>query len=197
MDNNEGYIKFLPNWIKAPIEIDDNQLQQLNQIRLRLIERNWLGVLPNGIGFGNISLRLNSKNEFLITGSATGHLNYLSKSNLARVSKVDLLQNQLYCVGLTVASSESMTHAVIYSHRKTNAVIHIHSNTLWQKYIHKLPTTAINAQYGTPIMAASIETILNKTKLSAGLIIMGGHEDGLIAFGENLNDAFQQLFVLT
>ena len=192
--NNEGYIKFSPNWQKAPIEIDPILIDEINRIRSLLIRKGWLGILPNGVGFGNISVRQNPENSFLITGSATGHFKNLDKSHFAIVNKVNIASNKLDCVGLTLASSESMTHAVFYENRKAiNTVIHIHSRKLWLEYINRLPTSDKNAQYGTPEMAASILSILKTTNTTNGLFVMGGHEDGLIAFGENIDLAYGEL----
>jgi len=190
----EGYIKFNPTWIKEPYVINRELLDEFNMIRTELIAKGYLGQLPNGIGFGNISVRISDSNQFIITGSATGGIPVLDLSHLALVESTDIEKNTLICRGLTAASSESMSHAVIYQTvPKANAVIHIHSSQLWKSYFDQLPTTDPSAAYGTPEMAFSIERLTEKIQSSSGVLIMGGHEDGLIAFSFSLHSAYEQI----
>lgn len=193
----EGYIKFNPIWIKEHSVINGELLDEINTIRTELIAKGYLGQLPNGIGFGNISVRNGDSNQFIITGSATGGIPVLERSHLALVESTDIEKNTLVCRGLTAASSESMSHAVIYQAvPKANAVIHIHSSNLWKRYFDQLPTTDPSAAYGTPEMAFSIERLTEKIQSSSGILIMAGHEDGLIAFSTTLYSAYQQIIGL-
>lgn len=189
----EGYIKFEAHWKEDSIAIDKAMLDQLNSIRQKLTEKGWLGVLPDGIGFGNISIRQQNE-RFVISGSGTGALPLLSPSHLALVTQVDIEGNQLYCTGLTRASSESMSHAVFYRYSgKIGAVIHIHNRELWEKGPGILPVSSPDASYGTPEMALSIERLLKQHQQQSGIIVMGGHQDGLISFGRDLEAAYQLL----
>jgi L-ribulose-5-phosphate 4-epimerase len=193
----EGYLKFNPFWIKEPISIDPGLLSKINQVRSELIAKGYLGVLPDGIGFGNISVRVGDTNLFIITGSATGRFLVLDISHLALVESISIAENSLVCRGLTVASSEGLSHAVIYENiREVNAVIHIHSVELWKNNFNKLHTTDAAAEFGTPEMAYSIERLTKKIQSSSGVMIMGGHVNGLIAFSTSLHHAFQQLVAL-
>ena len=90
-----------------------------------------------------------------------------------------------------MASSESLSHAVIYDcSPETNAVIHIHNMIIWKDHIHKLPTTSPDVLYGTIDMAKEIIRLFKKTDVgSIKKIIMGGHQEGLIAFGSSLDEA--------
>lgn len=185
MTTEEGYIKFNPKHEIASITIDPIMLENLNTIRNELLAKDWLGVLPNGISFGNISYRDND--TFCITASGTGALRKIEANNMSRVTSVDVSNNSLSCTGQSIASSESMSHAIFYEHNKDiNAVIHIHSSLLWKRYLNKLPTSNLDATYGTPEMAFSLKEQLDKISSNAGVIIMGGHLDGIIAFGDNL-----------
>jgi L-ribulose-5-phosphate 4-epimerase len=186
----DGYIKFNPQWIKRPISISSELLDKINHVRSILMTKGYLGVLSNGIGFGNISVRYGNSDRFIITGSATGGIPVLETSHLALVESVSIEENSLVCLGLTAASSESLSHAIIY---KTipgvNSVIHIHDAAFWKNNFDLLPTSDPSAEFGTPEMAFSIEQILTMTKMQEGILVMGGHEDGLIAFASNLADS--------
>lgn len=189
--NSEGYIKYEPRWQKVALDVDENFLDEMNSVRTMLKENSWLGELPNGIGFGNLSVRNGDSSQFFISGSGTGHLDWLTPADIALVTDVDIAKNQLSCRGATKASSESMTHAVFYRlSRVVNAVIHIHDCNLWKNYFNVLPTSLPDAEYGTPEMAFSIEKILSEQSLNKGVLVMGGHEDGLVAYGESLEEAF-------
>jgi L-ribulose-5-phosphate 4-epimerase len=190
----EGYLKFNPQWIKEPITIDPGLLSKINHVRSELITKRYLGVLPDGIGFGNISVRVGDTNLFIITGSATGRFLVLDISHLALVESTSIEENSLVCRGLTAASSESMSHAIIYKTLPgVNAVIHIHDAKLWENNFNQLPTTDPSAEYGTPEMAFSIQRLITETRMEKGVLVMGGHEEGLIAFGSNLEES---LFLL-
>ena len=77
----------------------------------------------------------------------------------------------------------------------TNCVVHIHDYHLWNKLIHKVPTTPITAEYGTTEIAESIYELLNNSKneLNKKIIVLGGHHEGIIIYGENLNSVYLTL----
>ncbi|MFO7840815.1 MAG: class II aldolase/adducin family protein [Fidelibacterota bacterium] len=186
----ERYVKFRAEWDNTPVEADHLLMKHINRVRSELIARGWLGSLPDGTGFGNISLRPDETGKFLITGSKTGHLKQLGAQHISSVEKTDITNNRLFCRGLTIASSEALSHAACYrSNPHINAVIHIHSRELWLNYLNKIPTTDQNAVFGTPAIALSIARIVKKRIANYGLIVMGGHPDGLIAYGKNLKTA--------
>jgi hypothetical protein len=47
-------------------------LAKLNAYRRKLLDLHLIGVDPNGIAFGNLSVRDGATKKFYITGSATG-----------------------------------------------------------------------------------------------------------------------------
>jgi ribulose-5-phosphate 4-epimerase/fuculose-1-phosphate aldolase len=193
---DEGYIKFNCNWIKdKPVSPED--ISEINFWRDRLYSIGLIGVYENGIGFGNISIRFGNQ-EFLITGSATGGVERLNNGHYVVVNKYDLLQNSLICTGPIKASSESLSHAVIYEcSPNTNAVIHIHHLKLWQQLLDVLPTTCDKVAYGTPEMAEEIKRLFVETAVKKEkAIVMGGHEEGIITFGETLDEAGEILLNL-
>ena len=186
---DEGYIKFNCEWIKdKPLSID--KLVEINNWRDRLYAVKLIGAYNNRIGFGNISTRL-KENTFIITGSATGNFHTLKKSHYVLVDKYDIAKNSLTCRGPIKASSESLSHAVIYEcSSNTNAVIHIHNIHMWKKFIYKLPTTNKDISYGTPEMAKEIKQLFTKSNIHLEkIIVMGGHKEGIISFGKNLEEA--------
>ena len=161
---DEGYIKFDCNWIPSN-DIPLNKVAVLNVWREIMYKKGLIGVYPDGIGFGNISLRCNEK-TFLISGSATGGLATLNESHYSLVTNYDLSANSVTCVGPLKASSESLTHALIYEcSAAINAVIHIHSLKLWTNFIHHVPTSSENISYGTPEMANEIKRLFDETAL--------------------------------
>jgi L-ribulose-5-phosphate 4-epimerase len=169
--------------------------EELNACRKILLERGWLGVDPSGIGFGNVSVRNGTSDQFYITGSGTGALPALSLKDYAKVTARDFASNWLRCEGSTVASSESLTHASIYRRDKNiGAVIHGHDAALWTGLRGHVPMTRQNVEYGTPQMAREVERLFAETEVRLRkLFVMGGHPAGFIVFGENLHVALHVL----
>ena len=102
------------------------------------------------------------------------------------------------CEGPVKASSESLTHAILYKlSNEINAVIHTHHRDLWNHLLHQLPTTSKNISYGTPKMVFEVKRLFDETDLSKSQIfVMAGHKDGIVAFGKNLNEAVERLLSL-
>jgi L-ribulose-5-phosphate 4-epimerase len=186
---DEGYVKFNCNWIPLN-NIPTDKVAELNVWREMMYSRGLIGMYPDGIGFGNISMRCDG-NTFLISGTATGGISRLNESHYSLVTEYDLAANNITCIGPIKASSESLTHALIYQcSSATNAVIHVHSLDLWKTLRNHVPTTSEDISYGTPEMANEMkrlfeETALNKEKI----IVMAGHREGIISFGKDLQEA--------
>lgn len=187
---DEGYIKFNLNWEEKSFDFSDKDFHEINSCRQKLYEAGFIGAYPDGIGFGNLSVRYN-KNQFIISGSATGNFKNLSKNHFALVKDFDISKNNIQYVGLTKASSESLSHAAIYnSNSEVNAVIHIHHKGMWNTYLNDLPTTDKKAEFGTPEIAIELAKLAN---LPSGIIIMGGHPEGIIAYGKTIEKAYNIL----
>lgn len=196
----EGYIKFDLSRRPAPAVVDAADLDRLNAVRSRLYERKLIGVYPDGIGYGNISWRnAPSPTPFLITGSATGQYPELHPAHIARVDSFDPAANRLHCTGPVDASSESMSHGVIYRQLpEVRAVIHIHSLPLWEALLWRVPTTPAEVTYGSPEMAAAIGDLLRDLQAAARrLFVTAGHREGIFAFGRNLQEAMVVVDQLT
>ena len=185
----EGVIKYNYKWQKTrPVPI--RQIRELNQYRQKFHKMKLIASYPDGLGYGNISKRLIG-NSFLITGTQTGPLARLTAKHYTVVKKCDFNKNFLYCMGPIAASSESLSHAAIYKiHKSISAVIHVHNNKFWAKAIGKLPTTNKKVAYGTIAMTQEIQKLFRANKLSnKGVFVMGGHKDGIVAFGKDLKEA--------
>jgi len=192
MSIDEGYIKYKAFWNKKAITIDSVLLNELNRIRSLLVNYHMIGKIPNGPGYGNISVR-STEDCFLISGTNTGHLSKLESKDISLVTHVNVDTNSVWNSGETQASSESMSHAVIYKEKtKVNAVIHIHYNRLWEKLLNTLPTIASKIEYGTPELAYALAEEI-KTNNKKSLLILGGHEDGIISYGSTLQEAYEAI----
>ena len=169
-----------------------HKLQALCEWRQLLHEAGLIGMYEDGIGFGNISVRDTPADEFIITGTATGGVPQLSPQHFTRVVDYDLEGNSITCRGPVKASSESLTHAAFYeASRSIQAVIHIHHRYLWDTYLNVLPTTSKEVTYGTPEMAAEVGRLLSLNAGQSGkqLVVMGGHDEGVMVYGSSLSQA--------
>lgn len=187
--SEKGIIKFNCNWIKeAPFDFE--LFDQMNHWRSHLFNLGLIGVNPDGIGFGNISTRF-FQNQFIITGSTTGSISKLTQEHYTKVIAFSLDNNLLTAQGPIVASSESLTHAVLYElNSNIMAVLHIHHEKLWQQLIYKIPTSDVSVEYGTPAMAKEIQRLYLETNLPLKkIMVMGGHHEGIISFGNTLDEA--------
>ena len=190
----EGYIKFQCDWTKEEILIPEPILQSLEKERSRLYKLNLIGMYPDGIGFGNISIRTEGT-SFIITGSATGQFATLDRSHYAIVPAYSFAGNSISCQGQTKASAESLTHAAVYEALPgVGAVVHVHCLWLWEKLLNEYPTTPEKIEYGTPEMAFAVKSLAAEMKGSEEkIIVMGGHREGILAFGKDLEEATTQI----
>lgn len=170
-------------------EMDKSQaLEDLIYYRNKAFQKGYIGVYSNGIGYGNISIRIGE--NFMVSGSATGMIAQTGEEHYSLVTEWNIEKNQLWCEGPVKASSESLTHAVIYETLpKINAVLHIHSSDLWEKYYHELPSTSKDIEYGTVKMAQAVKSLLQSmSEKQHHIFLMQGHQDGIVAFGNSLKD---------
>ena len=186
---DEGYIKFsfAHEAAAAPAH---PRLHELMRIRDDLHEWELIGVLPDGIGYGNISARIEGTNRFIITGSGTGLKFPIEKDHFCEVVSFDVANNRVVCRGPLPASSESMSHGAIYAARPdAGAVIHIHDRIMFGLLVQEgAPQTPADAAFGTPEMARAVGR-LAATLPPVACMVMAGHEDGIIAFGPDPQSA--------
>jgi len=170
-------------------------LAELNVYRRKLLDLRLIGVDPNGIGFGNLSVRDGATDNFYITGSATGGIHELTVADCAKVVECDFERNRIRYEGSALPSSESLTHAAIYESDATaGAVIHCHDSKLWAAVLNEAPTTSKAADYGSDEMANEIMQLFTRTDVeSRKIVVMAGHEAGILTFGKDLEEAFAVL----
>lgn len=197
----EGVSKFDLDHQVAAFPFPPERLARFNHIRARLIKLGLIGredCRYGGAGFGNLSLRHDRDNDrFVISGSQTGGLAALELHNLALVTRVDAQSNHLVSLGETPPSSEAMTHAMFYQmFPDVQAVIHVHSPVIWSMArALGLAETAADIPYGTPEMAMAIRALSKRLRgqNKALLIAMAGHEDGVVAAADNLEECAELL----
>lgn len=191
MHDEKGYIQYECEWEDAAPPFVPPELIAW---RDRLHSLGLIGVYPDGIGFGNISVRTGE--SFLISGTATGHLPHLGPEHFAEVIGFDIAGNRVRCRGRVKASSEALSHAAVYRNDPaTRAVIHVHHLPTWETLRGKVPTTDPAAEAGTPAMADAIAEVMNRG--TDGFFVMGGHREGLIAYGPTLDDAGTRMLHFT
>ncbi len=195
---DEGYIKFNCEWKKARA-LPAEALHEITKWRNQLYQLGLIGVYPDGIGFGNVSIRIARTNQFIITGTQTGEILKLAAEHYTKVVTGDFDRNYLVCEGPVQASSESLTHLALYqADQNIHAIIHTHHRKLWEKLLNQAPTTSPTVAYGTPEMAREIFRLFKETDVSKKkILVMGGHEEGIITFGANLDEAALTLIEIT
>ncbi len=187
---DEGYIKFDAQWTPTP-PFAAAEVAKLLHGRQIAYHHHWIGAYPDGIGYGNVSQRSGATDTFYITGSATGNFPILDNRHIAKVTRVAAAENRLWCEGPVVASSESMSHAAIYSELPwVGGILHAHDLAMWQRLLHQVPTTDARAPYGSPEMVDSIIDLIRHTDLpTRGIFVMEGHREGIFTFGKDLEAA--------
>ena len=190
---DEGYIKYQCYWNRVST-IADADITELNSWRDRLYQLGLIGEYDNGIGFGNLSIRLPYSRQLIISGTQTGGIPHLTAQHYTKVTDFDWHKNYVVCQGEIEASSETLTHAAIYVAEPTvNAVVHVHHLQLWRKLLNKVPTTNPDCAYGTPEMAAEIIRICRHSDRQPKIIVMSGHFEGILTYGKDLAEASKLL----
>lgn len=198
---NDGVIKYSQTAHSQESLDDFDSYEVLEECRAALIEFGYIGVYPNGVGYGNISTREGFGKErgaraFVITGSQTGNLKRLAKSDYVRINTYNTNNLTMSSRGLRSASSESLTHAAIYdADEKIRAVIHIHDKNLWRFMLSgTFAKTSKEVEYGTKEMASAVGTLYESSYCP--IFVTEGHEDGVFAVGSSMSEAMENLMSL-
>lgn len=185
----EGVIKFELRYTRTEA-LQFAPLHALNAWRTLLHRLGLIGQDPlryGGVGFGNVSQRLGaSVYPFAITGTQTGGLATLAARHYALIEDCDIARNRVVASGPIEPSSESLTHAMLYRlDPDIRCVLHVHAPLLWgSAQALRIPFTHPDVAYGTPAMAEEMERLYRTGEFALrGLVAMGGHADGVVAFG--------------
>ena len=186
----DGIIKYDCTLIETE-PVSESIINELNEWRNEIHKFGLIGVDADGVGYGNISQRIEFTNEFIISGSQTGNIISLEAKDYSHVSSYDIEKNSLTCQGKIKASSESLTHAIIYeSLPEINCVIHIHNKEMWEKLLFNEITTSPESLYGSIELVNELKELLTQVDLKKNkVIVLAGHEDGIFFYGETISDA--------
>ena len=194
MTETEGVIKYRLDFSPGPQPQAD--LRELDTWRSILRELDLIGQRADryqGYGYGNISCRdPYTSDQFIISASQTGNIRRLAGQHYCTVERCDIDGNRVFAHGAMPPSSEALTHAMIYQTRNSaRCVMHVHDKRLWQYGLQRgLPQTARSTEYGTLQMAREVQALFETSRLpSDGLLFMAGHEDGLLSFGDSIEEA--------
>lgn len=196
MDPKEGVIKFSYDHRPDELRMHHDLCYRLMAWRNIMRETALIGIDPlryDGAGYGNISGRVapfaaeRGERRFLISGTQTGQLDCVSPADFCLVEFCDQRRNYVRSRGGTRPSSESMTHATVYDlDPRIRFVFHAHSPVIFKNCRRLgIPMTPTWVPYGTPQMCEAVRTLYRETNLGEDRVFcMGGHEDGVVVFGE-------------
>ena len=196
----EGVIKYQLWFVQTP-PLAMEPLRELNAWRKLLYLTQLIGQDPDryeGYGYGNVSQRIPpfeappQARPFVITATQTGGVPDLTGAHYALVRACYPEENVVVAEGPAPPSSESLTHAALYAlDAALRYVMHVHSPEIWSHAAALgLPVTRPDVPYGSPEMAEEVRRLYRETDVrTRRLFAMGGHEDGLIAFGHTAEEA--------
>lgn len=190
---SEAVIRFACEHVRAPA-CEERDILELNEWRRKLRALRLVGRDParyGGLGYGNLSRKL-AGGELLITGSQTGHLQELTPAHFVRILDFDPDRNWIRSRGLVAPSSETLTHLAIYrSAAEAGFVFHAHCPEVWQARAELgLPMTDPKFECGTiELYHAVVELLHDPAVCRRRILVMGGHRDGVMSWGETADQA--------
>lgn len=193
MTTQEGVIQFfLEHTPTGPLSLPS--IPELSHWHARLHQAGLVGqdnMRYGGYAYGNMSARLHNS-DFIISGTQTGGIPMLDASHYAVIDGYDIRHNQVRSHGPIEPSSECLSHAAVYAACPgARAVVHVHSAAIWHHAADLgLSRTPESARYGTPEMANAVTDMIRSMEdTSTGILCMGGHTDGVIAWGASVEQA--------
>jgi L-ribulose-5-phosphate 4-epimerase len=190
---NEGYIKFSCVKIRDTLENFPLQFEEFNQFRAYCCGLALIGMFENGIGYGNISVRINDTSRFIISGSKTGGKTALTKDDYCEIVSFNSEKNEVNYNGKIEPSSETMSHGSVYAaNRSIKTIVHVHHakifNYLKENNFH---STSKDALFGTVQLAHEIEELIKHSAERSGIFYMEGHAEGVIAYSDSIENIRQ------
>lgn len=199
MPYDEGVIKYQLDF-QPGVEPAFADIEEINNWRTLLHQMELIGQNPDrygGLGYGNISCRHPRELErFIVSGTQTGHIHQLTPSGYCTVSECDVVGNHLVASGPVKPSSEAITHGALYQYADDiKVVIHVHCPEIWRcRAALRVPCTGEETRYGTPELAAEIKELFEQGAFEKQqLLVIPGHEDGVLAFGGTAEHAGHEI----
>jgi len=198
--DSEGVIKYRLSFSPDPA-LPRRQLAELIAWQRILHALGLVGRDParyGGLAYGNLSRRL-ADGGFAVSASQTGDRDEPGPDDYCRVSAWDSAHNHIVASGPARPSSESLTHAALYdADPAVGGVLHGHSPVIWQRReALDLAVTDPAVPYGTPAMAAEVTRLYHDQGFGGqGVLAMGGHQDGVLAFGATPDEAGWEMLLL-
>lgn len=204
MSAAEGVIRFEAVHERRMLEprVYGEIARALGAWREMLARLGLLGQHPDryeGYGYGNVSARVGpmgdiarGQRRFLVTGSQTAGRRAVTLDDFAVVERWDIAANRVWSTGPVPPSSESLTHGAFYDAAPAiRVVLHAHAPEIWRSArALGVPVSHPSAHNGTPAMALEVLRLWRESPLaSVGLLAMGGHRDGIVAFGRTAGEA--------
>lgn len=187
MSDLEGTIQFAYELTPTtgPI-IDDERFSEIAAWRSILQSLDLVGQSTErygGFAFGNMSVRSQDEQQFVITASQSSGHGRLDAEHMVRVTHCNLDRFWVEAQGLQPPSSESLTHAMIYHcDPRIRCVFHVHSPEIWQaRTLLGLPQTPVDIPYGSPAMAMAVNELFEANQSRPLVFATEGHEDGIFA----------------
>ena len=152
---DDGYIKYRSerrNGVFATTPL----FSDLNQFRTILFDLKLVGMYPNGVGYGNLSMRT-GPNQFIVTASATGGFRTLRDNQYCLVEEFSIEQNWVRCKKLFDDWLDNDRVA-----------------------------TPASIPYGTPEMAHAVSNLVQSLRSLPTMFAMAGHDEGMVAYGTNI-----------
>ena len=138
-----------------------------------------------GFAYGNLSMRIEDSERFIVTASQTSGATKLYVNHLVLIEETNIARFWVEATGLEPPSSETITHAMIYQGEpRARFVFHVHSNEIWKhREALRLPQTPAEVAYGSEAMAEAVVQLLEQHQIRPLIFATAGHEDGIFALG--------------
>jgi hypothetical protein len=196
----EGVIKYRLDFTRGPA-LPTARLRELIGWQRILRRLGLVGRDParyGGLAYGNLSLR-QPDGSFIISASQTADRPHPGPTDYTCVTDWDFAANRLTATGPASPSSESLTHAALYdADPAIGCILHVHCPEIWQRGdALALPGTDPQVAYGTPAMAGEVGRLYREYGFAGhGVLVMGGHQDGILGFGRDPDDAGSRLMIM-
>lgn len=170
-------------------------LSKFNTLLTAAQQRDLLGRDPDrydGLAFGNLSCRQAGSSSFWVTATQTADLPELTREHLVRIDSWSLAGNRVTASGTQPPSSETLAHVALHettagegtitASNSERWILHGHAPLLWQRGPERgYPSTPSAAANGTVDLARAVQAHA-ATWSASGLLILGGHRDGVLAY---------------